>query len=246
MISGEAKHHAKRRELTADEEAAAVAALPELAGGWADLRAEVCGVMEGVSEGELHEPLARQAAELCRKAGAGPEAIPRWIAEGRKRRDAAVLWRPARRRSAAPRRSCGRYTVSGGCASVSSLEEPAGRVLPGAGDLMARREITEAEQQRLDRYKQRRDEYLRKLAHLAPPLSEGAEGETRRSARPPRRRSTGAGRRLDVWASGRRLGRRPERNYVPGMAQTCVTGSGKIRMAVGASDDLARAAGRFV
>jgi len=37
---------------------------------------------------------------------------------------------------------------------------------------MARREITEAEQQRLDRYKQQRDEYLRKLAHLAPPLSE--------------------------------------------------------------------------
>ncbi len=90
-ISGEAKHHAKRRELTADEEAAAVAALRGLAGGRADLRAEVCGVMEGASEGELHEPLARQEAELCRKAGVGPEAIPRWIAEGRKRRDAARM-----------------------------------------------------------------------------------------------------------------------------------------------------------
>ena len=81
-ISGEAKHHAKWRELTADEEAAAVAALRELAGGRADLLAKVCGVMEGASEGELHEPLARQAAELCRKAGADPEAIPRrvpWI-----------------------------------------------------------------------------------------------------------------------------------------------------------------------
>ena len=88
-ISGETKHHAKRRELTADEEAAAVAALRELAGGRADLLAGVCGVMEGASEGELHEPLARQTAELCRKAGADPEAIPRWIAEGRKRRDAA-------------------------------------------------------------------------------------------------------------------------------------------------------------
>jgi hypothetical protein len=32
-ISGEAKHHAQWRELTADEEAAAVAALRELAGG---------------------------------------------------------------------------------------------------------------------------------------------------------------------------------------------------------------------
>ena len=46
------------------------------------------------------------------------------------------------------------------------MEEPAGRDLPGAGDLMARREITEAGQQRLDRYKQRRDEYLRKLGPL--------------------------------------------------------------------------------
>ena len=52
------------------------------------------------------------------------------------------------------------------------VEEPAGRNLPGAWDLMARREITEAGQQWLDRYKQRRDEYLRKLAHLAPPLPE--------------------------------------------------------------------------
>lgn len=57
------------------------------------------------------------------------------------------------------------------------VEEPAGRDRPGAGDLMARREITEAEQQRLDRYKQRRDEYLRKLAHLAPPLSEEQKAE---------------------------------------------------------------------
>ncbi len=57
-------------------------ALRELAGGRADLRAEVCGVTGGASEGELHEPLARQAAELCGKAGAGPEARPRWIAEG--------------------------------------------------------------------------------------------------------------------------------------------------------------------
>ena len=52
------------------------------------------------------------------------------------------------------------------------VEERAGRDLHGAGDLTARREVTEAEQQRLERYKQRRDEYLRKLAHLAPPLSE--------------------------------------------------------------------------
>ena len=52
------------------------------------------------------------------------------------------------------------------------VEEPAGRDLPGAGDLMARREITEAEQQRLERYKRRRDEYIRELANSVPPLSE--------------------------------------------------------------------------
>jgi len=43
----------------------------------------------GAREGELDEPLARQAAGLCRKAGADPEAIPAWIAEGRRRRAAA-------------------------------------------------------------------------------------------------------------------------------------------------------------
>ena len=37
---------------------------------------------------------------------------------------------------------------------------------------MTRREITEAEQRRLDGYKQRRDEYIRQLGGLAPPLSE--------------------------------------------------------------------------
>ena len=41
-----------------DEEAAAVAELRELAGGRADLLAEVAGILEGASEGELDEPLA--------------------------------------------------------------------------------------------------------------------------------------------------------------------------------------------
>ena len=40
-LTGEAGHRAKWRELTEDEEAAAVAALRELAGGRADLLAEV-------------------------------------------------------------------------------------------------------------------------------------------------------------------------------------------------------------
>jgi len=88
-IYGEARHHAKWRELTAAEDAAAAAELRELAGGRADLLAEVVGILEGTSEGELDEPLTRQAAGLCRKAGADPEAIPAWTAEGRRRRAAA-------------------------------------------------------------------------------------------------------------------------------------------------------------
>ena len=53
-----------------------MAALRELAGGRADLRAEVCGVMEGASEGELHEPLAPQAAGTV-PYGRAPAS--RWI-----------------------------------------------------------------------------------------------------------------------------------------------------------------------
>ena len=63
-----------------------MAAVRELAGGRADLLAEVAGILEGASEGELDEPLNRQAAGLCRKAGADPEAIPAWIQVGRERR----------------------------------------------------------------------------------------------------------------------------------------------------------------
>ena len=85
-IWGEARRRARWHELSGEEEAAAVAALQELAGGRADLLAEVAGVLEGAREGEPDEPLARQAADLCRKAGADLEAIPAWIAEGRRRR----------------------------------------------------------------------------------------------------------------------------------------------------------------
>ena len=88
-IWGEARRRARWRDLTGDEEAAAVAELRELAGGRADLLAEVAGVLEGTSEGELDEPLTMQAAGLCRKAGADPDAIPAWIDEGRRRRAAA-------------------------------------------------------------------------------------------------------------------------------------------------------------
>ena len=87
QLTGEARHHARWRDLS---EADAIAALRELAAGRVDLLAEVAGILEGFSEGQLNEPLARQAAGLCRKAGADPEAIPAWIEEGRRRRDNAI------------------------------------------------------------------------------------------------------------------------------------------------------------
>ncbi|HET9970343.1 MAG TPA: hypothetical protein VFQ68_19070 [Streptosporangiaceae bacterium] len=89
QLTGEARFRARWRKLTGDEEAAAAAALRELAAGRADLLAEVAGLLEGASEGELEEPLARQASTLCWLAGADAEAVPAWIEEGRRRRDAA-------------------------------------------------------------------------------------------------------------------------------------------------------------
>lgn len=89
QLMGEARHHAKWRGLTAAEEAAAVAALRHVAAGRADLLAQVAGLLEGFAEGELGEPLTRQAAQLCRKAGADETLIPAWAAEGRRRRAAA-------------------------------------------------------------------------------------------------------------------------------------------------------------
>jgi hypothetical protein len=89
QITGEARHRARWRELSGDEESAAEAALRDLAGGRADLLAEVAGIFEGTSESELDEPLARCAARLCRLAGADLEAIPAWAEEGRRRREAA-------------------------------------------------------------------------------------------------------------------------------------------------------------
>ena len=56
QLTGTAGRHARWRELTAAEEAAAVAELRELAAGRADLLAEVAGVFQGASEDEPGEP----------------------------------------------------------------------------------------------------------------------------------------------------------------------------------------------
>ena len=89
-IFGEARHHARWRPLTGAEETAAVAELRALAGGRADLLAEVAGIFEGTSEGELDEPLVRCAARLCRMAGADESLIPPWAEEGRRGRVARM------------------------------------------------------------------------------------------------------------------------------------------------------------
>ena len=105
QLTGEARHHAKWRDLTEAEHEAAVGELRGLAAGRADLLAEVAGIFEGTSEGGLDEPLARQAAQLCRDAGADPDAIPAWVEEGRRRRAAAGLppFSAPKRRSPRPR-----------------------------------------------------------------------------------------------------------------------------------------------
>ena len=88
-LTGEARRHAKWPPLTEEEEATAMTELRALAGGRADLLAEVAGIFEGTSEGELDEPFARCAARLCRLAGADESLIPQWAEEGRRRAEAA-------------------------------------------------------------------------------------------------------------------------------------------------------------
>jgi hypothetical protein len=89
QLTGEARHHARWRPLTEEEEAVAMTELRALAGGRTDLLAQVAGLFEGTSNGELDEPFAKCAADLCRKAGADLEAIPQWVAEGKRRAEAA-------------------------------------------------------------------------------------------------------------------------------------------------------------
>ena len=94
-----------RRELPAEEYAAAVAELRELAAGRADLLAETAGLLEGFGEGEPTGPMTRLAVQLCRRGRGRPggdTGVDRGGAapEGRGAA-AAVLGRRARRGSTA-------------------------------------------------------------------------------------------------------------------------------------------------
>lgn len=96
-IWGEARRRARWRELSSDQESAALAELRSLAGGRADLLAEVAGVLEGVSEGELDEPLAGRP----RPCAAGPGPTRRRYRRGPSKGSAAGRM-PAVRRSRPP------------------------------------------------------------------------------------------------------------------------------------------------
>ena len=84
-LTGAAQRHAPWREPTRQETAAAVEELREIAGPRADLLAEVAGLLIGFYQGTVEQARAGAAARYCRAAGADPDLIPRWIAEGERR-----------------------------------------------------------------------------------------------------------------------------------------------------------------
>jgi hypothetical protein len=94
-LTGAAWRHAPGREPTGAETAAAVRELREIAGGRADLLAEVAGLLIGYYRRTAEEPKARAAAYYCITAGAGLELIPRWIEVGCARAAAARRIPPA-------------------------------------------------------------------------------------------------------------------------------------------------------
>jgi hypothetical protein len=86
-LAGIALRHVWWGALTEDEKAAGAAELRKIAGGRADLLAEVAGIALGAAEGKAPERQAQAQAivELCRRAGADENLIPQWIEEGRRR-----------------------------------------------------------------------------------------------------------------------------------------------------------------
>jgi hypothetical protein len=87
-LSGIALRHARWREPTGDETAAAVAELREVAGHRRDLLAEEAGLLLGYYQDELGEPQAQAAAHFLIAAGADESLIPQWAEEGRRRAEA--------------------------------------------------------------------------------------------------------------------------------------------------------------
>lgn len=90
-LTGTARRHSVWREPTAGETTAAVADLQQIAPGRTDLLAEVAGILIGFHDGALDELPARVAAHYCIEAGADPELADRWVGEGRRRAERALL-----------------------------------------------------------------------------------------------------------------------------------------------------------
>jgi hypothetical protein len=89
QLTGTAHRHAASVGASGRNRAAALAELIELAAGRSDLLAECAGLAIGCHEGDLDEARYLTAAQLCIEAGADASAIPRWIAEGRRRAEDA-------------------------------------------------------------------------------------------------------------------------------------------------------------
>jgi hypothetical protein len=91
--TGAAQRNARWHELTEAETADAMAELEEIAAGLTDLLAEVTEILTGFHQGDLQEPEAKAAAELCRLAGADETLIPQRL-EGGQRQAALVRRMP--------------------------------------------------------------------------------------------------------------------------------------------------------
>jgi hypothetical protein len=91
-LFGAVQRHARWRDPTEAETAAAVNELKEILAGRNDaavLLAETAGLMLGFREGTPDEPRARAAARFFLEAGADEDLIQGWIAEGKRRAEMA-------------------------------------------------------------------------------------------------------------------------------------------------------------
>jgi hypothetical protein len=89
QIFAVAARHAHGQQLTAREEAVAIADLRQAAAGRADLLGEHAGVALGFGESRPDAARYRQVAELCLAAGADQALMECWIKIARQR---AAVW----------------------------------------------------------------------------------------------------------------------------------------------------------
>jgi hypothetical protein len=97
QIAGAAARHVQAGQLTAREEAAAIAELRQAASGRADLLAEHAGVALGFGEERPDAARYRQIAKLCIAAGADQVLMERWVKVARHRAAIAATRRTALR-----------------------------------------------------------------------------------------------------------------------------------------------------